>query len=118
MKHRFYYSEQQAEIERSCDHFFAYVTLPSGEQVRYTEWCSSPESVCGWDDAVLVYESDEMPRVVTEPNADYCEEEPPFWEEGYDEYEVDLDADFIFDNWDEGPDIGSFYDPRNNPEED
>ena len=64
-KHRFYFSfnqEQLAEDMRCFDEDddgkSTYIVLDNGELVKYTEWCSSPDSVSNWSDAVIVFETD------------------------------------------------------------
>lgn len=57
MENRFYYSSKQDEVCRDSfdyDYYNNYIQLDDGELVRYTQWCSTPDSKCNWDDAVLV----------------------------------------------------------------
>lgn len=61
---RFYYSEQQKAAQLACGHDgHCFVVLSTGKEVEYTEWCSSPNSKCNWDDARLVYASDVVPQI-------------------------------------------------------
>lgn len=71
MKHRFWYSAKQAGIEP--DH---YCHVWNGtDWVEYSEWCRLPGSVCNWDDAVLVYETDEdNPQIKVEGHIDWMED--------------------------------------------
>lgn len=58
-QHRFYYSAKQAALRPK--HSTAVVV--DGQKILYTEWCSAPGSTCNWEDAVLVYESDDVPNI-------------------------------------------------------
>jgi hypothetical protein len=65
-KNRFYYSHAQEQLiedmrifEEDDDGKSTYIKLDSGELVKYTEWCSSKDSISNWDDAVIVYETDD-----------------------------------------------------------
>lgn len=63
---RFYYSRKQKEIKQLnaflkipnvvCDGKKSYITLEDGREVEYTQWCSTPDSECKFQDAVLVAE--------------------------------------------------------------
>ena len=63
-KHRFYYSKSQNKviedirrIDEEDDGKSTYVKLSNGKLVKYTQWCSGPNSKCNWSDAVVVYET-------------------------------------------------------------
>lgn len=59
-KYRFYYSPTQAA--RRPDALTAVVV--DGKEIVYTEYCSgSSEPICEVKDAVLVYESDDIPHI-------------------------------------------------------
>jgi hypothetical protein len=65
-EHRFYYSASQDKLieDMRCfddvdDGKSTYVRLDDKNLVRYTEWCSSKDSKSNWDDAVIVYETND-----------------------------------------------------------
>lgn len=62
-KNRFYYSEKQDGASKRISGLFpyskTYVKNDNGEYVQYSEWCSLDYSTCNWEDAVLVYETDD-----------------------------------------------------------
>jgi hypothetical protein len=65
-KNRFYYSLAQDSLiedirifDEDNDGKSTYITLDNGELVKYSEWCSRPDSKSNWDDAILVYETNE-----------------------------------------------------------
>ena len=76
MKNRFYYSFSQDCVCRSLGEFDDkfnriegirenYVLTPNGWE-RYSEWCSQENSKCNWEDAKLVFETDEEPKIKIE----------------------------------------------------
>lgn len=63
-QNRFYYSAKQHAIQSAYLNVDPYEnpanTVWTGKEwVKYTEWCSNPEAHCNWEDAVLVYETDD-----------------------------------------------------------
>lgn len=65
-KNRFYYSKKQNEIEEEMwdrPIRFRFVETPDGWK-QYSEWCSVKGTKCNWEDAELVYETDDMPEIV------------------------------------------------------
>ena len=65
-KHRFYFSVNQEQVienmrwlDEDDDGKSTYIRLDNGELVKYTEWCSSCDSVSNWNDAVIVFETDD-----------------------------------------------------------
>lgn len=63
-KHRFYFSKKQQKVHDDFEgsQHRTYVRK-GGKWVEYTEWCSSPEYDSNWDDAKLVFETDEKPEI-------------------------------------------------------
>jgi uncharacterized protein YpiB (UPF0302 family) len=53
VKYRFYYSEKQSKYG------YNFVKNRVGHWIRYTEICSSEKANCNWDDARLVYTTNE-----------------------------------------------------------
>lgn len=73
MKNRFYYSFSQDCISQkfgelddnfNCIHGIRenFVLTPNGWE-RYSEWCSTENSKCNWEDARLVFETDDDPEI-------------------------------------------------------
>ncbi len=65
-KYRFYYSKKQDNIDEDMWGFnprFTYVKTPDGYK-QYSELCTQEGIKCNWDDAVLVYECDDMPEII------------------------------------------------------
>ena len=64
-KNRFYYSEAQKAAHRGSIYVEHVTYVWNGtEWVEYTEWCSGcDECKCNWDDAVLVFETDDFPQI-------------------------------------------------------
>lgn len=58
MKNRFYYSKKQESLAG-----YNYVITPDGVKMQYTQWCDEPEYFCNWEDAELVFECDEEPKI-------------------------------------------------------
>jgi hypothetical protein len=65
-KNRFYYSRKQAYLFGEPDYNFVKV---NGVWEKYSEWCSLPDSKSNWDDAILVYESDDNPEIKIGPRS-------------------------------------------------
>lgn len=70
MQHKFYYSACQAAMRPA--HF---TWVWNGKQwVAYSEWCSSGQD-SNWEDAKLVFETNEQPQIKVEsyedPDEDY-----------------------------------------------
>lgn len=112
-KNRLYFSEQQKRVMEAMGHDGkTFIVLSTGMEIEYTEWCSSPNSKCNWDDARLVYASDTTPKIRHE----WGEQEKEEWEilfkqtcECWDDYVSDedmrsCDEDMEFD-WEDLPDI-------------
>ena len=62
---RWWYSEKRKEISKLVwlDHICH--VLVSGEWLQYTEWTTSQDGKCNWDDAVLIAESvKELPIMI------------------------------------------------------
>lgn len=82
MKNRFYYSPSQAAMRP--DHF-TYV-WNGQEWVCYSEWISTSDRKSNWDDAKLVFETDERPEIRVESyEEDECfipDEEEEWYESG------------------------------------
>jgi hypothetical protein len=64
-ENRFYYSHKQNQtiqqlryLSEDDDGKSNYIMTENGLD-KYTEWCSLPNSKSNWDDAILVYESNE-----------------------------------------------------------
>lgn len=75
-KNRFYYSFSQECISqghREIDNNFNkiegirenYVLTPNGWE-KYTEWCSQEGSKCNWEDARLIFETNDSPKIKIE----------------------------------------------------
>lgn len=65
-KNRFYYSKKQSEIDEEMWNMptrFTFVKTPDGWK-QYSEWCSVKSAKCNWEDAKLVYETDDEPEVI------------------------------------------------------
>lgn len=65
-KNRFYYSEKQNNIDEEVWDMptrFTFVKTPDGWK-QYSEWCSVKGVKCNWEDAELVYETDEEPEII------------------------------------------------------
>ena len=65
-KNRFYYSKKQNEIYEEIWNIptrFTFVKTPDGWK-QYSEWCSVKGIKCNWEDAELVYETDDIPEIV------------------------------------------------------
>ena len=65
-KNRFYYSKKQSDIENDMWGFptrFTFVKTPDGWRI-YSEWCSTKGAKCNWEDAKLVYETDDEPEII------------------------------------------------------
>jgi hypothetical protein len=65
-KNRFYYSKKQSEIYEEMWNMptrFTFVKTPDGWK-QYSEWCSVKSAKCNWEDAKLVYETDDEPEVI------------------------------------------------------
>lgn len=85
---RFYYSEQQKCVMQSIGQDGKnFIVLSTGKEVEYTEWCSSPESKCNWEDARLVYASDTEPQFRHEWGEQEKEEWDLLCKEAFETYE-------------------------------
>lgn len=73
MKNRFYYSEKQVSLDP--DHH-CYV-FNGTEYVEYSEWCSHLGYTSNWDDAKLVYATDEEPVIKVEGGSVYLDFQLP-----------------------------------------
>ena len=65
-KNRFWYSERQASLDDDVwdkNRQFTFVKTPEGYKL-YSEWCSIKGTRCNWEDAELVYETDDDPEVI------------------------------------------------------
>ena len=65
-KNRFWYSERQASLDDDVwdkNRQFTFVKTPEGYKL-YSEWCSIKGTRCNWEDAELVYETDDEPEVI------------------------------------------------------
>ena len=65
-KNRFYYSKKQNEIDEEMWNIptrFTFVKTPNGWQ-QYSEWCSVKGAKCNWEDAKLVYETNDEPEII------------------------------------------------------
>ena len=65
-KNRFYYSKKQNDIDEEMWNIptrFTFVKTPDGWK-QYSEWCSVKGVKCNWEDAELVYETDEEPEII------------------------------------------------------
>ena len=65
-KNRFYYSKKQNSIDvEMWDSIerYTFVKTPDGWKL-YSQWCSTKGDKCNWEDAELVFETDEIPDVV------------------------------------------------------
>ncbi len=62
---RWWYSKKQDKITKAFYPFHTCHVLVNGEWCEYTEWTTSLNGKCNWDDAVLIAESvEELPIMV------------------------------------------------------
>lgn len=62
---RWWYSEKQKEISNRLRHPHKCHVMVDGEWCEYTEWTTSLNGKCNWDDAILIATSvDELPIMV------------------------------------------------------
>lgn len=62
---RWWYSNKQREIEKRFDPFHSYHVFVDGRWLEYTEWTTSVNAKCNWEDAVLIAESEvELPIMI------------------------------------------------------
>lgn len=73
MKNRFYYSEKQASLDPG---HYCYV-FNGTEYVEYSEWCSHSGYTSNWDDAKLVYATDDEPVIKVEGGSVYLDFQLP-----------------------------------------
>ena len=79
-KYRFYYSAQQEATMSGLGVGRTWIVLSNTQnrcdEIAYTQLCSLPDDFPNWEDAILVYESEELPQVRHE----WTEEEKEDWD--------------------------------------
>lgn len=62
---RWWYSKRQKRVINTFYPFHTCHVFVNGRWCEYTEWTSSPDGKCNWDDAVLIAESEvELPIMI------------------------------------------------------
>lgn len=98
-KYRFYYSEQQKHASKLFGHDSkVFVILPTGEKAEYTQMCSSLDGKCNWEDARLVYATNDEPKIRYEQGEQEKEEEEAYQKYYYDSFS---DIDDLYPEMDE-----------------